>query len=820
MLASMVLITLAAAPIGMIARRPPRRLIGWGMALFPLALFALFSAQIPLITEGERIVEIIPWVPAFGLELAFTLDGLSLLFALVITGIGTLIFGYAGHYMDSDAGLGRLYVYLFLFMGAMLGVVLAGNVLTMFVFWELTSVTSYLLIGYKHDYPDSRRGALQSLLVTGFGGLALLVGLLLLGSAAQAAGFSGAEAYRFDSILAASDTIKQNVLYTPAMILVFLGAFTKSAQFPFHFWLPSAMQAPTPVSAFLHSATMVKAGIYLLARLNPGMGDTALWSGTLVAFGGFTFAMGAIIAFRQYDIKALLAYSTISMLGAIVMQIGLGGKYGAEGVTINILAHALYKSALFMIAGIIDHETGTRDLNKLGGLRRYMPRTMVLTAIALLSLGGIPIMFGFVAKEVLLAAAVESPLDPFWRYGALTATMIAAVGFLIAGWRLFSNAFLGDAHPEVQQQHIGDPSLGMLVSPGIPTFLSLVLPLGLLPFVSELIAPASFAVYGNTFEVELKLWHGVNLPLILSLSAIATGVILARFEQTFSTFRSPLPRWANGSMLFDQLTNGMLATATSMTRSIQSGRLRTYVLYTALAFLGFVGVPFVLFGLGDIRPGLAGDVQFYEVITVALIPIGVIATITANTRLGAIIAVGMVGAMVALSFVLYSAPDLALTQLLIEVLSTVFLLLVFSVLPARFESLSSAWVRIRDAVLAVGVGVLMTGLVLAAATSDAFAPISPFFLENSLSEGKGANVVNVILVDFRGFDTLGEVVVLFVAMLGIYGLLRMRQKQVPSALKGTMNDRILSSETSEVPVPTSLPSQHDDQPGQSYSAQN
>lgn len=773
MLASIVLLTLAAAPLGLLARREPRLWIGWGLALIPFAAFLALLTQIPAVTGGDVIVERLPWVPAMGLELHFTLDGLSLLFALIITGIGTLIIGYGGAYMEKDAGLGRFYVYLILFMGAMVGLVLAGNVLTMFVFWELTSVTSYLLVGYKHDYPDARRGAQHALLVTGGGGLALLVGLLLLGYMTQQAGVAGSEAYTFAAMIESADALVQSSLYLPAMILVFLGCFTKSAQFPFHFWLPGAMQAPTPASAFLHSATMVKAGVYLLARLAPAVGGTTLWTTTLVLIGGFTFAFGALVAVRQFDIKALLAYTTLSMLGGLVMLIGLGGKYGAEALTANILAHALYKSALFMSAGIIDHETGTRDLNRLGGLRKYMPITMAIVAIALLSQMGIPILLGFVAKEWMLKAALESSAAAPLPTIALIAVVVGALGYIVAAWRMFSKTFLGDPHPDMLKHHVVDPKPGMWISPGVPALLSLVLPLGLLSAVSVLLSPAASAVYGTAFEFELYLYRGVNAALLISLGVIAVGAVLARFQNQLAAVRGPFGR-IDGSQVFDKVIEGMLATAVGLTRTMQSGKLRTYILYTVLAFIGFIGIPFVLFGLGDIRLVIDSDVRFYEVVTALLIPVGVIATIRARSRLGAIIAVSVVGAMIALFFVFFSAPDLAITQLLIEVLSTVFLLLVFSVLPVRFESLSPSWVRIRDAVVASVAGLLMTGLVLATATSTRFPALAPWFLINSYPEGQGDNVVNVILVDFRGFDTLGEIFVLFIALLGIYGLMRFR----------------------------------------------
>ncbi|PDW03671.1 hydrogen gas-evolving membrane-bound hydrogenase subunit E [Candidatus Viridilinea mediisalina] len=791
MLLSMVLFAFATSPLGLLARREPRALVGWGLALLPFALFVVLCTQIPTVVGGPPIVETLSWVPALGLELRFSLDGLSLLFGLIITGIGTLIVGYAGAYMEKDIGLGRFLVYMFLFMGAMLGVVLAGNVLTMFVFWELTSVTSYLLIGYKHDYPDARRGAQHSLLVTGFGGLALLVGLLMLGAAAQQVGVPADQAYNFDTMLAAGSQIAQTSLYGPAMAFVFLGAFTKSAQFPFHFWLPGAMQAPTPASAFLHSATMVKAGVYLLARMAPGFGDTPIWNYTLVAVGGFTFAFGAFVAFRQYDIKALLAYTTLSQLGGLVLMIGLGGKYGAEALVTLILAHALYKSALFMTAGIIDHETGTRDLNRLGELRRLMPRTMVIVGIALLSQMGIPIMLGFVAKEWALKAALESNLAAPWPMVGLAAIMVAAICYIIAAWRFFKNAFLGTAHPDVLQRNVHDPKLAMLISPAIPALLSILLPFAL-PLVSTFLSPAASAVYGQSFTFDLYLYGGINQALLLSLGAIVIGGALATQERRLASQR--IIASISGAQLFDRLIEGMLAVATGMTRQIQSGRLRTYVLYTVLAFFVFVGIPFIFYGLGDVRTIQNDTFYFYEVVVIGLIPVGVIATITARSRLGAIIAVSMVGAMMALVFVLFSAADLALTQLLIEVLSTVFLLFLFSVMPARFRNFSPTWVRWRDAVIAVCFGVLMSGLVLASVSTTLFQPLAPYYLEQSVPGGKGANVVNVILVDFRSLDTLGEIVVLFVAVLAIFGLLRFRKQRNDVRPSGRTLQTILPGE--------------------------
>jgi multicomponent Na+:H+ antiporter subunit A len=773
MLLVLLVLAFGGAPLALFAQRFPRPITGWGLALLPLTLFSLLCMQLPAVLEGVPLREIYPWAPQLGVQIDLALDGLSLLFGLVICGIGTLIVGYAGHYMAGDSGMGRFLLSMQLFMGAMLGLVLAGNALTMFVFWELTSVTSYLLIGYKHEYPEARKGAQQSLLITGFGGLALLVGLLLLGEATKRAGVAPAEAYSFAAINAAGPQIRADMLYTPALLLVFLGCFTKSAQVPFHFWLPGAMQAPTPASAFLHSATMVKAGIYLLARLHPGLSGAPLWEVTLTVVGATTLLFSSWVALKQTDIKALLAYSTIGMLGTLTMLAGLGGPYAQRALVTGILAHALYKSALFMLAGIVDHAVHTRDLRQLGGLRSRMPRTMLLAAVALLSMGGIPILFGFVAKELLLEAALQSPQPAWLRTSALAVVVISAALAIAYGWRLFKWTFLGTPTPQLREQHPHDPALGMLISPGLPALLSLLLPLGFLPLASELLAPAAAAVAGTAIKLELALWHGLNTALGLSIAAIGLGAGLALLEQRLAATRTLVPA---GAELFERFVNGFVAMATNITRAMLDGRLRSSIRYTLMALCGFVGLPMALYGLGSLPRTFVWDGQIYEVLAALLIPIAVVATIRARSRIGAIIAVGMVGAMISLLFVIYSAPDLALTQLLIEVLSTVFLVLVFSVLPPRFKSLSTAATRLRDGAFALIVGALMAGVTLAAATSTAFAPIAPYFNENSLDEGKGANVVNVIIVDFRGFDTMGEITVLFIAVLGIYGMLRMRSR--------------------------------------------
>lgn len=780
MLTAVVLLTIAAAPLGLIARRLPRPAAGWLLALLPLSAFAAFAAQAPAIIGGATVSEVTPWVPAMGIALSFTLDGLSLLFALLVSGIGVLIYVYTAYYLAGDQGMGRFYLSLTIFMGAMLGLVLSENILTLFVFWELTSVSSYLLVGYKHDYPEARRGAQMGLLITVGGGLALLVGMVLLGSVAGS--------YSITDIIAAGEQLRASPLYGPALALIFLGCFTKSAQFPFHFWLPNAMQAPTPASAYLHSATMVKAGIFLLARLHPALSGTPLWTYTLTAVGLTTMLLGAIVANRRDDIKGLLAYSTVSKLGTMVMLAGIGGPEAPAALVATVLAHALYKGALFMIAGIVDHEAGTRSLAQLGGLRKAMPWTMALAALSSLSMAGVPILFGFVAKEEELYATLDSGLPAGLDLVVLLAVLASAVFGVLYAWRFVSGVFLGTLGAGVKA-HVHEAPPGMLAGPAVLTAISLILPLGLLPQTAALLQPAVGAIAGAGAKISLYLFPSeVNLPLILSFTVLLVGAALVRFEPQIVAAPSPLPAWLSGDRIYDRAIEGMLGGATAFTRLIQNGRLPVYITWSLLTLVGMVAPPLLLFGLGDLTlPTLAGVAPF-ELVAALLIPVGVLATIRARSRLGAIIAVSIVGAMVSLLFVVYSAPDLALTQLLIETLSTVFLVLVFAVLPSSFARLSAPATRMRDGLIAAAVGLTMAGVTFAASSSRAFPSISAAFKAESLSLGNGSNVVNVIIVDFRGFDTMGEITVLFIALLGIYAMLRLRPQSDPALTDGQRPD--------------------------------
>ncbi len=766
MLVLIVLTALIMAPLGLFARYEPRPVIGWVLALAPLALFVVISALAPEVLAGGRLEQVIPWVPRMGLELRFALDGLSMLFALLVSGIGTLVVLYTAYYLAGDPGMGRFYLTLFIFMGAMLGLVLADNVLTMFMFWELTSVSSYLLVGYKHDYPSARRGAQMGLLITVGGGLALLVGLVLLGNVAGS--------YTISEILAAGEQIKASPFYTPAMLLIFLGCFTKSAQFPFHFWLPNAMQAPTPASAYLHSATMVKAGIYLLARLHPTLSDTPLWLYTLTGVGMTTMLIGAVVANRRDDIKGLLAYSTISKLGTMVLLAGMGGPEAPAALVATILAHALYKGALFMLAGAVDHEADTRSLAQLGGLRRAMPWTAALSILSSLSMAGVPILFGFVAKEEQLYAAVDNGLPPGLDIVVLVAVVTSAVFGVLYSWRLVSGVFFGPRGSGMKE-HVHEAPAGMLIGPALLTTFSVVLPLGLLPATATLLQPAVNAISNEGAKISLYLFPSeIGLPLILSMTALLIGAVLTRFEPQIVAAPSPLPPWLNGDRIYDAAVDGVLRGATAFTRTLQNGRLRSYMTWSVLSLVAVVAPPLLFFGFNGLALPTLDGVEPFEFVSMLLIPIGVIATLQARTRLGAIIAASFVGLMVAYIFVIYSAPDLALTQLLVEILTTVFLVLLFAVMPASFEPLTAPAERSRDGLIAVIGGLVFAGIAFAASSSTELSPISQAFRAESQSQGFGDNVVNVILVDFRGFDTMGEIVVLFIALMGIYAMLRLR----------------------------------------------
>ncbi len=723
----------------------------WLLAILPLGLTIYFASLLPAVLEGAPLRHSVDWVPTLGVRFSFYLDGLSLLFALLICGIGTFIVIYSGGYLKGHPDLGRFYLIILLFMASMLGLVLADHFVTLFVMWELTSLTSYLLIGFNHREFRSRRAALQALLVTAGGGLALLAGLILL------SGMAGTP------YLSELPALQQHPLYLSALVLVWLGAFTKSAQFPFHFWLPNAMEAPTPVSAYLHSATMVKAGVYLLARLQPALGGSEVWSSVLMAFGLATLLTGATLTFRHTDLKRLLAYSTVAALGALVFAIGLvplTSYYGAVGFATFLLAHSLYKGGLFMAAGAVDHEAGTREIHQLSGLFRVMPITGVAVVLAALSLAGLPPVLGFIGKEVLYMASLQAA--PAWMVGL--AVLGFAVGATLATL-LVVPFFRGQPPKGV---HEGSPSLwlGPLVLAGLGLLV------GLFPGLYNPLADAvASAVKGKAIEYPLKLWPGFNLALLLSLLTVLLGLGLYLLYPRLWAWMAtdPLPGPENA---YNALLRGLMRLAVGLAHLLQNGSLRAYLVWTFAGLVGLVGLALLRGGLG--WPQLAAPLQPAQGLLLGLMLFGALAALRLRSHLGMVVVMGIVGAGVALLFLLQNAPDLAITQFLVETLTAILIALVLLQIP-RLGQVPSG--RPLDKLVALAFGGLMTLLMLQMLGQPIAPHLSRFFAEKSLPEGFGQNIVNVILVDFRGLDTFGEIAVVGLAGLGVYALLRRRKEE-------------------------------------------
>ncbi|MBW7866233.1 MAG: putative monovalent cation/H+ antiporter subunit A [Candidatus Hydrogenedentes bacterium] len=751
----------------------------WLLAALPAALFAFFLTLLPAAGRGEPAAALLEWVPSLGVTLSFRADGLALLFALLISGIGVLVTLYSGGYLHGHPMLGRWYLFLFAFMASMLGVVLSDNVYLLFVFWELTSVTSYLLIGFNHDEEKSRAAALQALLVTGAGGLALLAGLVLLARAGGSAEIS---------VLAGrGDLLRGHGLYPAILALVLLGAFTKSAQFPFHFWLPNAMAAPTPASAYLHSSTMVKAGVYLLARMHPALGGTPSWQFWVTAAGAATMLLGAWMAFHQTILKRLLAYSTVSALGVITLLLGLGGAAAVTAAMAFLFAHALYKAALFLVAGAVDHGTGERDVERLGGLRRAMPLTAAGAAVAGLSMAGLPPLFGFTAKELLyetlLHAPGIAPGNANLLIGLLLpAAVLSAAFFLVVALSVAFKPFYGAPAHTPHHPHEAPPA--MWLGPALLGVCSILF--GLFPgFIGHvLLGHAADAALGAPAHAHLALWHGLTPALGLSVLTLAAGLLLYRFRTPLRAASAPLLRAARfgPERGYDAALAGMVRFAHAQTRALQNGYLRNYLLVIFLTLLALV-VPVLVMHtqmLNEMFLRKAAEsllnLRHYELGLAVLMVVSIAAVVHSKTRLAAVAALGVVGYGVALIFILFGAPDLAMTQFVIETLTVILLVLTFYHLPA-FAVYAPRAVLLRDLAVAVAVGVTMAVLVLIAADSGQYPNIAHYFEENSYTLGHGRNVVNVILVDFRGLDTLGEITVLAVAAVGAWSLLSMRPRR-------------------------------------------
>jgi multicomponent Na+:H+ antiporter subunit A len=727
---------------------------GWILAILPAAVTLYLASLLPLAAAGQPAAFSIPWSAELELFFSFRADGLGLLFALLISGVGTLVVIYAGGYLKGHPDLGKFYAWLLVFMGSMLGLALAENMLVLFVFWELTSISSYMLIGFEHERATARSAAQQAFLITAGGGLALLAGILLLG---QAGG-----TLEFSALLRQGEVIRASPFYLPAVLLILLAAFTKSAQFPFHFWLPNAMEAPTPVSAYLHSATMVKAGVYLLARLGPALNGTDLWLYGVGGVGAATMLLGGYLALLQTDLKRLLAYSTVSALGMLTLLIGLGSPHALQAAVVLLLAHGLYKGTLFLVAGALDHETGTRDITQLGGLFPVMKLTAIGAGLAALSMAGLPPLFGFISKEMYYEVALE--FGPWITaavvFGGLSFVCVAAIAGVGPFW--------GAQKQTPRSPHEAPASMWV----GIMTLAGLSLLFGVLPGIinAPLIQPAASAMIGEQTDLTLALWHGLNPAFLLSVATVAVGAGLFAARRSLRSGLSRLA-WPWGpAFLYDRALDGLNTLARGLTRWLQSGYLRYYIMTLVIVATGLVS--FTLFTRdGWNLPQGVTDIRFYEAALGILILGAAFSAAMVQSRLAAVASLGVVGYAVSLIYILYGAPDLAMTQFLIESLTVILFVLAFYHLP-QFTHLSPKRSRIRDLLIALFVGGLMTALVLSATGVLFYPSISDFFVENALPLGHGRNIVNVILVDFRAFDTMGEITVLGIAAIGVYVLLK------------------------------------------------
>ena len=732
------------------------------LAAAPAALAGYFAWMLLQVAATGPVTATVPWVPRLGLSLSFHFDGLGLLFALLVTGIGSLIVLYAVDYLGDHPLAARFQVTLFAFMGSMLGVVLSDNVLLLFVFWELTGFTSYFLIAFDHERPEARRAALQALLVTGGGGLALLAAGVLMW---QAGGTPSLSALR-----AAGGSLAGDPRYVALAVLVLAAAFTKSAQFPFHFWLPNAMAAPTPVSGYLHSATMVKAGVYLVARMTPVLGGTALWSGLVTGVGAVTLVGAAYRSLLETDLKRILAYTTIAALGAMVMMLGVGTGPAVAAALVYLLAHACYKGALFLGAGAVDHETGTRDVRELGGLRHRMPFSAAAGVLAAVSMAGIPPLFGFVAKEQFYAGVAEPGVAALPPVLLLAAAVAASAMLGAAGLRAGVSPYLGPT-PRPAQAHEAPGALWM--APLALAGLGVVV--GVAPGLADtLLTLAAASVTGVQTPAHLSLWHGVTPALLLSGLTLALTLVLYRFRDGVQ--RGARPRALRTERLYDGVLAGLDALSRRVAPVLQDGSLPAYVRVIVATVVALLLTAYARSGA---LPALdwRTPARPHEVGLALLIMLGAVSAARARSAMAAVLSLGSVGYGLALLYVLYGAPDLAATQFAVETLTVVLFVLVFHQLRG-FGSGSTRLARVRDTALAGLAGGTIALLVLVTASEGITSRLADWFVREAPAQAHGRNVVNVILVDFRALDTMGEITVLVTVAIGVRALLRIGKSRV------------------------------------------
>lgn len=736
----------------------------WLATLLPLGLFVYFAQFIPAISNGEVLQFSTEWVPSLNVNLDFQLDGLALLFTLLITGIGTLVFIYSKEYLKGNDKLLRFYCYLSVFMGAMLGLVTSNNIISLFIFWELTSISSFFLISFKNTDQASRKSALLALSITGLGGLSLLAFAVLAG---QLTG-----TYTISEMLSNPEVFASGELSMYVLVFLLLAAFTKSAQFPFHFWLPGAMKAPTPVSTYLHSATMVKAGIYLLLRFSPHFSMNEYFGDILIVVGLITMLYASIHTLFRTDLKGILAYSTIGALGILVFLIGIGTAEAITAAVIFIMVHALYKASLFLITGTIDYTSGTRDISRLGGLRKFMLPLSIAGFLAAISSAGIPPSIGFVGKDLIYESTLHSGLSS----GLLTTLALVANVFMVfAGFIVGVKPFVGKVPEHLSETE--KPNITLWLPPVILALLGIVF--GLFPgLLGGLFTDNITTRLTEEAAPHLKLWHGFNFIFLLSLITIGSGLLLyfiwkpskkkESFIQRFDAF-SPKDIFILCGRLFSQLS-------LFLTRLFQNGYLRRYVMILLVVLTAVFGVhiainPRVYLDISQIK-----DLDWNEIIICIIMFLSILFTIFSKSRLSAVAGLGIVGYAMCFIFVFYGAPDLAMTQFTIDTLTVILFVLVLYRLP-KYLKMSNHTNRIRDGIIAITFGTFISFIIVEIMNESPIKNVTEFYSENAYVLAKGKNIVNVILVDFRGFDTMIEIIVLSIAAIGVFALLKLYLKK-------------------------------------------
>lgn len=736
------------------------------VSLVPLAAFIYFLSFLFPVGKGESLLFHYSWIPSVQINLDFKVDGLSLLFSLMITGIGSLVFYYASAYMKHHIHIDRFFVYLSIFMSSMLGLVLSDNIMSLIVFWELTSISSFYLIGFNNEDHESRESAIWAFSLTALGGFFLLVAFVLIGN------ITGT--YNIHELMEQGSTLKSHHLYPLLISFIFIGAFTKSAQFPFHFWLPNAMKAPTPVSAYLHSATMVKAGIYLIARFTPILGNQIYWNNTLMIIGGITLAYAAFHALFRSDLKAILAYSTIASLGMLVFLLGIGTNKALLAVSVFILVHALYKAGLFLTVGTIDYKTGLRDIRQLRGLRHIMKPVAIGAGISALSSAGLPLTFGFIGKDLIYEATLNYGSDLFsWAFTALA--FFGNTCLLVAGLMVGFKPFWGEMPKKFERY---TPSTRPLWLPIIILGL-LAIAFGIFPTLlqNNIISPVARSMNNGTPIHNIQLWHGFTLVILLSILTLFVGFsfYFIRKGMPFQDKNLQKLHHISPQSIMVTFTKQIQQFAFKYTRLLQHGYLRYYLMTIVVFLVVVAGYRLVREVPLSIDWTQLSEIRSYEIVFFIVITLAIIKTIFTPSRLTAIAGLSIVGYCICVIFVFFGAPDLAITQFSIDTLTVVLFVLVLFRLP-HFKKYYNAKIEVRDGIVALSFGFLIATIGLQALNYPSEKHISNYFGENSFLEGHGKNVVNVILVDFRGADTMIEIIVLSIAAIGVYGMLKLKVK--------------------------------------------